>query len=82
MNPAFNGSSAIQHFKHSDAIEIHDGITFDFYTGLPHIVHISLLCAGVQVADSVHYNVYSLINPRVRFTQVFDQYWLYASMQG
>ena len=24
-------SSAIQHFKHSDALEIHDGITFDFW---------------------------------------------------
>ena len=67
MSPALNGSSAIRHFKHSDAIEIYDGITFGFYTGLPHIVHLSLLCTGVQVADSVHYNVYSLFNPRVSF---------------
>ena len=37
MSPALNGSSAIRRFKHSDAIEIRDGITFDFYTGLPHI---------------------------------------------
>ena len=37
MSPALNGSSAIQRFKGSDAIEIHDRITFDFYTGLPHI---------------------------------------------
>ena len=29
-------SSAIQRFKGSNAIKIHDGITFDFYTGLPH----------------------------------------------
>ena len=29
--------SAIRHFEHSDAIEIRDGITFDFYTGLPYI---------------------------------------------
>ena len=35
MSSALNGSSTIQHFKGSDAIEIHDGITFDFYTGLP-----------------------------------------------
>ena len=34
--PAFNGSSAIHHFKHSDAIEICDGIIFNFYTGLSH----------------------------------------------
>ena len=37
MFPTLNGSSAIRHFKHSDAIEIHNGITFDFYTVLPHI---------------------------------------------
>ena len=34
---ARNGSSAIWRFKHSNAIEIRDGRTFDFYTGLPHI---------------------------------------------
>ena len=37
MSPALNGSSAIWRFEGSDAIEIHAGITFDFYTGLPHI---------------------------------------------
>ena len=37
MSPAFNGSSAIQRFEGSDVIEILDRITFDFYTGLPHI---------------------------------------------
>ena len=37
MNPALNRSSAIQHFKHTDVIEICDGIIFDFYTGLPHL---------------------------------------------
>ena len=36
MSPALNGSSAIQRFEGSDAIEIRDGITFDSYTGLPH----------------------------------------------
>ena len=34
MSPALNRSSAIWRFEHSNAIEIHDGITFDFYTGL------------------------------------------------
>ena len=29
-------SPAIPHFKGSDAIKIRNGITFDFYTGLPH----------------------------------------------
>ena len=37
MSPALNGSSAIRRFKHSDAIETHNGITFDFYMVLPHI---------------------------------------------
>ena len=37
MSPALNGSLAIQRFERSDAIEIRDGITFDFYTGLPHV---------------------------------------------
>ena len=37
MSSALNGSSAIWHFKSSDAIKIRDGITFDFYMGLPHM---------------------------------------------
>ena len=40
MSPALNGSSAIRRFEGSDAIEIRDRITFDFYTGLPHILYI------------------------------------------
>ena len=38
MSPALNRSSAIRRFEHGNAIEIRDGITFDFYTGLPHVV--------------------------------------------
>ena len=37
MNSTLNGSSALQHFKCSNAIEIRNGIMFDFYPGLPHI---------------------------------------------
>ena len=37
MSPALNGSSAIRRFERSDAIKIRDGITFDFYMGLPHM---------------------------------------------
>ena len=37
-SPALNGSSAVRRFEDNDAIEIRDGITFDFYTGLPHIL--------------------------------------------
>ena len=39
MSPVLNGSSAIRHFKHSNAIEIRDRITFDFYTGLYNYHH-------------------------------------------
>ena len=38
MSPALNESSAIRRFKGNYAIKIRDGITFDFYTGLPHIL--------------------------------------------
>ena len=34
MSPALSRSSAIRRFKHSNAIEIRDRITFDFYTEL------------------------------------------------
>ena len=39
MSPALNGSSVIQRFEHSNAIEIRNRIllTFDFYMGLPHM---------------------------------------------
>ena len=36
MSPALNGSSALECFVSSNAIEIHNGIMFDFYAGLPH----------------------------------------------
>ena len=43
MSSALNGSSATRHFEGSDVTEIHDGITFDFYTGLPQMVYIIML---------------------------------------
>ena len=43
MSPALNGSSAIQHFEGNDVIEIHHGITFDFYIGLPHMQILSIV---------------------------------------
>ena len=42
MSPALNGSSAILRFKRSNAIEIRDGVSFDFYLRLPHM-HIGLI---------------------------------------
>ena len=45
MNPALNGSSVIRCFEGSDAIKIHDGITFDSYTGLPLVVRSCIVIA-------------------------------------
>ena len=39
LSPTLNGSLEIQRFECSDAIEIRDGIMFDFYAGLPHIIN-------------------------------------------
>ena len=59
MSPALSGSSAIRHFEGSNAIEIRDGITFDFYTGLPWGCHIyctlkvvgTNACSAYQVSE-------------------------------
>ena len=48
MSSALNGSSAIQRFEGSNAIEIRNGITFDFYTGLPH-VNFNVQCSMFNV---------------------------------
>ena len=37
ISPTLNGSLAIWQFKHSNAIKTNDKITFNFYTGLPHM---------------------------------------------
>ena len=37
MSPAPNGSLALQSVKLSNALEIRDGIIFEFYLGLPHV---------------------------------------------
>ena len=42
MSPALNRSSAIRRFEGNDAIEIRDGITFDFYMGLPHMHSVTI----------------------------------------
>ena len=38
MSPALNGSSTLERFERSNASEIRNGIMFDFYPGLPHII--------------------------------------------
>ena len=42
MGPAPNESSALQRFERGNALEIRNGIMFDFYPGLPHIINDSL----------------------------------------
>ena len=37
MSSALNQSSALQHFEHGNAIEIHNRIMFNFYPGMPQI---------------------------------------------
>ena len=49
MSPALDESSAIWCFEGSEAIEIRNGITFDFYTGLPHI--------SVTILRNVHMDI-------------------------
>ena len=56
MSPALNGSSAIRRFERSDAIEILNGITFDFYTGLSHISMswTSALRTAYELSGGIH----------------------------
>ena len=37
MSPTLSGSSVLWHVKLGDALEICDGIIFNFYPGLPHM---------------------------------------------
>ena len=37
MNPALNGSTALQRFKCGNVVKIGNGIMFDFYPGLPYM---------------------------------------------
>ena len=48
LSPALNGSSEIRRFERGDTIEICNGIIFDFYTGLPHIIYMSYLLSIEQ----------------------------------
>ena len=43
MSPALNGCSMLEHFKRSNATEVHYGIMFNFYPGLPHVMHLTVI---------------------------------------
>ena len=38
MSPALNRHSVLEHFERGNAIEIRNGIMFDFYPGLLHVI--------------------------------------------
>ena len=50
MSPALNGSSALQRFERSNAIEIRNGIMFDFYPGLPQMYsnYLQMQCSKIE----------------------------------
>ena len=51
MTPTLNESSVLQHFKHGNVAEIHNGIMFNFYPGLPHIAAKLLYTSVSSVTD-------------------------------
>ena len=53
MSPALNGSTALQRFEHNNAVDIRNGIMFDFYPGLPHVytIHSSIAVGSLERID-------------------------------
>ena len=54
MSPTLNGNTALQRFEHSNVVEIHNRMMFDFYLGLPHMyldemVHTCILLDEVEL---------------------------------
>ena len=45
MSPALSGCLALQHAKLGDALKI---LTFDFYSGLPHIHYLGVGCVSTD----------------------------------
>ena len=59
MSPALNGSSALERFERGNEIEILNGIMFDFYPRLPHLLGknneiIALVYYKLFVVSSCH----------------------------
>ena len=53
LSPTLNGSSGIQYFERSDAIEVRNGIIFDFYTGLPYPLTDTLILNAIYTGGGV-----------------------------
>ena len=75
MSPGLTGSSAIRCFEGSDAIEICDRITFDFYTGLPHM-HIDNYVTHLKISN----NDYKLLH-EINCKDIFRG-WVIPSQSG
>ena len=72
-----NGSLAIRRFKHSNASEISDEITLDFYMELPHVdlgATVSILHKESIPACMYHYTIYC--GRLVKLTPVSHQVFL------
>lgn len=44
MSPPLSGSSAPQCFECGNAVKLHNGMMFNFYRALPHIVIVPYIC--------------------------------------
>ena len=55
MSPALKRITALQHFECGNAVEIHNGIIFNFYPGLPHVLFLMcrLLCIVLSILGNV-----------------------------
>ena len=64
MTSALNGSSAMRRSEGSDVIEIRDGITFNFYMGLPHMyIYIETeKSTSVGLTQTCPIKIYYLLN--------------------
>ena len=45
---SYNGNSALQHFERSNMVKICNGIMYDFYPRLPHVVISDIACIGTS----------------------------------
>ena len=66
MSPALNVSNALPRFECSNAVEIHNGIMFDFYLGLPQLwlstysaLHKSPLTYGMEICKCEFSSVFA-----------------------
>ena len=54
MSPALNGSTALQRFERGNAVEIRNGIMFNFYPGLPQMYSELKSCEQYQSTHAVY----------------------------